>query len=72
MFIHKEITIVYGLLKELLLDNSSNLIGKVIQAYIDTLKTKHRVTTPYHPYTNSKVKNFNSFLGSTLTKLIVN
>ena len=71
-FIHEEIAMVYGPPKELLSDNGSNLTGKVMQAYTDALKTKHRVTTPYHPRTNGKVENFNGFLGSTLTKLMVN
>ena len=71
-FIHEEIAMVYGPPKELLSDNGSNLTGKVMQAYTDALKMKHRVTTPYHPRTNGKVENFNGFLGSTLTKLMVN
>ena len=40
--------------------------------YISLLKTKHRVTTPYHPRTNGKVENFNGFLGMTLTRLLTN
>lgn len=63
---------VYGLLRELLSDNGSNLIGKVLQSYIEIMKTKHRVTTPYHPRTNGKVEKFNGSLGATLTKLLTN
>ena len=71
-FIHEEIAMVYGPPKELLSDNGKNLTGKVMKAYLNLMKTKHRVTTPYHPRTNGKVENFNGFLGTTLTKLMVN
>ena len=71
-FVHDEITMVYGAPKELLSDNGSNLTGKIMDAYLRLLRTRHRVTTPYHPRTNGKVENFNGFLGTTLTKLCAN
>ena len=71
-FIHEEIAMVYGPPKELLSDNGTNLVGKVLKSYMEVLKVKHRVTTPYHPRTNGKVENFNGFLGATLTRMLVN
>ena len=71
-FVHDEITMVYGAPRELLSDNGSNITGEVMQHYLSILKTKHRVTTPYHPRTNGKVENFNGFLGLTLTRLLTN
>lgn len=71
-FLHEEIAMVYGAPKELLSDNGGNLTGHVMTHYLGRLRTKHRVTTPYHPRTNGKVENFNGFLGATLTRLMVN
>ena len=71
-WIHDDITMVYGAPKELLSDNGKNLVGNVLHEYTKLLQIRHRVTTPYHPRTNGKVENFNGFLGSTLTKLLVN
>lgn len=71
-FIHDEITVVYGAPKEILSDNGPNLTSKVMQAYTNLLKARHRFTTPYHPRTNGKVENFNGFLGATLTRLLTN
>lgn len=71
-FIHEQITMVYGAPREILSDNGANLTQEVVTHYISLLKTKHRVTTPYHPRTNGKVENFNGFLGATLTRLLTN
>jgi len=35
------------------------------------LGTKHRGTTPYHPRINSAVEQFNSVLGQTITKYLI-
>jgi Reverse transcriptase (RNA-dependent DNA polymerase)/RNase H-like domain found in reverse transcriptase/Retroviral aspartyl protease/Integrase core domain/Integrase zinc binding domain len=70
-FLHDDIAMVYGPFKELLSDNGKNLVGQVLRSYTTLLGARHRVTTPYHPRTNGKVENFNGFLGSTLTKMLV-
>jgi hypothetical protein len=70
-FLHDDIIIVYGPFKELLSDNRKNLVGQVLRSYITLLGTRHRVITLYYLRTNGKVKNFNSFLESTLTKILV-
>jgi hypothetical protein len=63
---------VFGPPDELLSDNSSNLVGKVLTAYMKLLATKHRGTTPYHPRINGKVENLNELVGSMLTKMLIN
>lgn len=70
--LHDHITMIYGPFVELLSDNGPNLTGKVMRAYTKLMRTKHRYTTPYHPRTNGKLENFNGFLGSILTKMLVN
>jgi hypothetical protein len=70
--IYNDITMVYGLLKELFFNNGRNLIEDVIKAYTTLLATKHRVTTPYYFKTNRMIKNFNGLLGNVLTKMLIN
>jgi hypothetical protein len=70
--IYDYIAIIYRLSQELLSDNGANLIGKIIKHYLKLLKSRYRVTSLYHPRTNGKIKRFNSFLGTILTKYLVN
>jgi transposase InsO family protein len=70
--IYNHIAIIYEPPQELLSDNGANFIGKAIRHYLKLFKLKYRVTSPYHPRTNGKVKKFNSLLGIILTKYLVN
>jgi transposase InsO family protein len=70
--IHDHIAMVYGLSQELLSDNDANLINKTIRHYLKFLKSKYRVTNPYHPRTNGKVERFNGLLNTIFTKYLVN
>jgi transposase InsO family protein len=70
--IYDYITIIYGFPQELLSDNGANFIGKVMRHYLKFLKLKYRVTSPYYPRTNGKIKRFNNFLGTIFTKYLVN
>ena len=71
-FFHDNIFTYYKPPKELLFNNSTNLLAQVVKHYIRKLSTKHRNTTPYHPRTNGKVKNLNKTLGAMLTKYFTN
>jgi transposase InsO family protein len=70
--IHNHIAIVYGPPQKLLSDNGANLISKAIRHYLKLLRSRYRITSPYHPRTNGKVKKFNNLLGIILTKYLVN
>jgi transposase InsO family protein len=70
--IYNYIAIIYGPPQELLSDNGANLIGKVMKYYLKFLKLKYRITSPYHPRTNGKVKRFNDLLNIIFTKYLVN
>jgi hypothetical protein len=59
-------------LNELLSNNSSNLVGKMLIAYIKLLAMKYHSTTPYHSRINSKVENLNGLIDSMLIKMLTN
>jgi transposase InsO family protein len=70
-FIHNRIFIQFGAPKEFLTDNGTNLLSDGVKYYIDLLKSRHRLTTPYHPRTNGKVENLNGLLGRMLSKYLM-
>jgi hypothetical protein len=57
---------------ELLSNNSSNLVSKMLTAYMKLLAMKHRDMTPYHSRTNGKVENLNGLVDSMLIKMLTN
>ena len=68
-FIYEEIYSSFGPPKELLSDNGSNFLSKVVDHLLKILKVVHKLSTPYHPRTNGKVENLNGTLGRVLTKM---
>jgi transposase InsO family protein len=70
--IYNYIAIVYKSPQKLFSDNGANLIGKTIRHYLKFLKLKYRITSPYHPRTNGKIKRFNGLLSIIFTKYLVN
>ena len=49
-----------GVPEELLSDNGSNFVSKVMRQYCETTDIKQIKTSPYHPQTDSMVERFNS------------
>jgi transposase InsO family protein len=70
-FIHEKIFIQFGAPKEILTDNGANLLAAGVAYYVNLLKSRHRLTTPYHPRTNGKVENLNGLLGKMLSKYLM-
>ena len=70
-FLHDEIFVNYRPPRELLSDNGTNFLSRIVTLYLKRLGTRHRTTTPYHPRTNSKVENLNGTLGKMLTKYLI-
>ena len=61
----------YGALLEILSNNSLNLLLGTVSYYLNLLKTRYWLTTPYYPRTNRKVENLNGLLGRILTKYLI-
>ena len=58
-----------GVTEELLSDNGSNFMSKLMKQYCETTGIKQRKRSPYHPRTDSMVEQFNSTFKSLLRKL---
>src|SRR5204862_7820901 len=58
--------------QEIFTDGGKNLWGGVVQKYLERIKTLHKGTSPYHPWTNGKVERLNGIIGSMLGKMLLN
>ena len=61
-----------GIPQELLTDNGTNFISKVIKQFCQTTGVHQIRTSPYHPETDGMVERFNSTLKKLLRKLTQN
>ena len=67
-----ELTAHLGIPTELLSDNGTNFISRVMKQYCDTVGMKQIWTSQYHPQTDGMVEHFNSTLKRLLCKLVQN
>ena len=67
-----EVTARLGVPHELLSDNGSNFISKVMQLFCMLTGMKQIKTSPYHPQTYGMVERFNATLKRLLRKLVAN
>ena len=61
-----------GIPQELLTDNGTNFISKVVKQFYQTTGVHQIRTYPYHPETDGMVESFNSTLKRLLRKLTQN
>ena len=64
-----EVTARIGVQQELLTDNGSNFMSKVMKKYCSMTVIKQIRTSPYHPQTDGMVERFNATLKRLLRKL---
>ena len=67
-----EVTARLGVPQELLTDNGSNFVSKVMQRFCTVTGIKQIRTSPYHPQTNGMVERFNGTIKNLLRKLVSN
>ena len=67
-----EVTARIGVPQELLTDNGSNFMSKVMKKYCSMTGIKQIRTSPYHPQTDGMVERFNATLKRLLQKLTQN
>ena len=63
-----EMTARIGIPEELLSDNGSNFISKIMKLYCETMGIKQIKIFPYHPKTDGMVERFNSTIKRLLRK----
>ena len=68
-FIYQKIICEYGCPKVLQSDRETHFVNRVIEDLTEKFKIKHRLSSPYHPQTNSLVERFNQTLCEKLVKL---
>ena len=61
----------FGAPQELFSDGGKNLWSGVVQAFLRTVGTKHKGSSPYHPQTNGKVECLNGILEDMISKYLV-
>ena len=61
-----------GIPEELLTDNGSNFISKIMKSYCQAMGIRQIKTSPYHPQTDGMVERFNATLKTLIRKLTQN
>jgi len=59
----------YGAPLEIVTDNGTENVNRIMKETMMSLNIKHITTSPYHPQSNAKVERFHRFLGDVLSKL---
>ena len=67
-FIFQEIVCRHGTPKEILTDRATSFQNDLITALLHIIRTKHRLSSPYHPQTNGLTERFNQTLCTILAK----
>ena len=70
-FLYDDIFINYRSSRELLLNNRTNFLSRIITLYLTRLKTRYRIITLYYLRTNNKIENLNESLDKILTKYLI-
>ena len=61
-FIYEEIMMRFGCPSEILTDRGTNFNSDLVNAYLKRVGSHHKLTSAYHPRTNSKVERFNGVI----------
>ncbi|KAG1167753.1 hypothetical protein G6F36_012446 [Rhizopus arrhizus] len=69
-FIYDEIVMRFGCPSEILTDHGANFNSGLVNAYLKKVGTHHKLTSAFHPRTNSKVERFNGVFKGMLRKYV--
>jgi hypothetical protein len=67
-FIYDEIVLRFGCPSEIFTDRGANFNSLLVNAYLKKVGAHHRLTSAYHPRTNSKAERFNGVFKNMLRK----
>lgn len=68
-FIFEYILSIFGCPKDLMSDQGSHFLNKIIEALTEEFQVYHLKTTSYHPQENGTTKAFNKILENAMTKV---
>lgn len=69
-FIYEEIVTKFGCPVEILTDRGANFTSGLVEEYLKLIGTKHKLTSAFHPRTNSKVERYNGTIKQMLRKYV--
>lgn len=69
-FIYEEIVTRFGCPVEIVTDRGANFKSGLVEAYVQRMGIKHKLTSAFHPRTNSKVGRFNGTIKQMLRKYV--
>ena len=69
-FIYEEIVVRFGCPIEIVTDRGSNFCSGLVEEYLKRIGTNHKLTSAFHPRTNSKVERFNGTIKNMLRKYV--
>ncbi|MGO1281179.1 MAG: RNase H-like domain-containing protein, partial [Leuconostoc mesenteroides] len=69
-FIYEEIVMRFGCPSEIITDRGANFNSGLVQAYTKRIGTNHKLTSTFHPRTNSKVERYNGVIKQMLRKYV--
>lgn len=67
-FIYEEIVMNFGVMSEIVTDRGANFTSALVQEYVKRIGSKFKLTSAYHPRTNSKAERFNGVIKQMLRK----
>ena len=69
-FLYKYIFVRFGLPIEIVSNQGTHFINKVVQVLLKDFLVTHRRSAPYHPQANGQVESTNKVLCAALTKVV--
>ncbi|KAG1136414.1 hypothetical protein G6F37_011734 [Rhizopus arrhizus] len=69
-FIYEEIVMRFGCPEEIVSDRGANFMSKVVKQYIQKIKSKHNLTSAFHPRSNGKCERLNQTFKRMLIKYV--
>ena len=69
-FIYEEIVMRFGCPSEIITDRGANFTSGLVAAYTKRVGINHKLTSAFHPRTNSKVERYNGIIKQMLRKYV--
>jgi hypothetical protein len=69
-FIYEEIVMRFGCPSEIITDRGANFTSGLVKAYTKRVGINHKLTSAFHPRTNSKVERYNGVIKQMLRKYV--